>query len=92
MRTATAVAAALCLVGGPQRPGAMHSAEVGAVVAAAGSMAAGPAHRASAAPSRAAARTPWQAELIDLFGPARVREAFNADVGRARVLLTFSPT
>ena len=33
-----------------------------------------------------------QPELIDLDGVAGIRAAFNADVGRTRLLLTFSPT
>lgn len=42
--------------------------------------------------ARTVQREPWQPDLIDLDGPALVREAFNADVGWPRVLLTFSPT
>lgn len=41
---------------------------------------------------RGADREPWQTDLIDLDGPSLVREAFNADVGWPRLLLTFSPT
>lgn len=59
-----------------------------AALAAAGAASGGP----GAPLARTAEREPWQTELIELVGTSPVREAFNADVGRTRLLLTFSPT
>lgn len=51
-----------------------------------------PAVATTAPPHPAAPADHTQPDLIDLDGVAGIRAAFNADVGRTRLLLTFSPT